>query len=172
MFFPSSSSNYRPPQPPPEPTQQQRQAALQQQQQQQHTLQLPQRQTDLDEEEEDDWDEEEENEEKQPDNTEALKILLSSMDEEQSQRYEAYRRTKFSKAPIKKLVSNVLGQQIPPQATMIMAGVGKIFVGEIVELAKEVQEEWGHEGAISPAHLREAYRRYQRDKHVTLIPNN
>jgi transcription initiation factor TFIID subunit 11 len=62
----------------------------------------------------------------------------------------------------------------------VVAGFSKVYVGEIVEkgkchlelvtkdihiiIAKEIMEEWGHTGAIRPEHLREAHRRYKKDK--------
>jgi transcription initiation factor TFIID subunit 11 len=43
----------------------------------------------------------------------------------------------------------------------VVAGFSKVYVGEIVEKAREVMEEWGHTGAIRPEHIREAHRRYK-----------
>ena len=44
----------------------------------------------------------------------------------------------------------------------MISGVGKIFVGEIVETALDVMAERGEVGPIGPEHLREAFRRYQK----------
>jgi transcription initiation factor TFIID subunit 11 len=43
-----------------------------------------------------------------------------------------------------------------------VSGVAKVFVGEMVESALEVMDECGDTGPITPAHLREAFRRYQK----------
>ena len=46
------------------------------------------------------------------------------------------------------------------EQTIVLAGLAKLFVGNIVETAREVMEERG-ERAIMPRHLREAHRRCQ-----------
>ena len=45
---------------------------------------------------------------------------------------------------------------------LVVSGVGKIFVGEMVESALEIMDERGESGPIAPEHLREAFRRYQK----------
>ena len=44
---------------------------------------------------------------------------------------------------------------------MAVSGVGKVFVGEMVELARAVQRERHESGPIMPVHLYEAYLRYK-----------
>jgi transcription initiation factor TFIID subunit 11 len=61
-------------------------------------------------------------------------LLLDSFDDEQTHRYEAYRRAHFPKAAIRKLVHNQLGYPVPLSIGIIVAGVSKVFVGELVEL--------------------------------------
>lgn len=36
-----------------------------------------------------------------------------------------------------------------------------MFTGEIIELALQIQRQWGDEGPLLPDHLREAWRRYK-----------
>jgi transcription initiation factor TFIID subunit 11 len=43
----------------------------------------------------------------------------------------------------------------------VISGFAKVFVGEIVERAKEVQMLHGDEGPLAPEHLREAWRLYK-----------
>ena len=43
----------------------------------------------------------------------------------------------------------------------VVAGVAKVFVGEIVEKARHIQQKRGEHGSLSPDHLREAYIEYQ-----------
>ncbi|GME82611.1 unnamed protein product [Ambrosiozyma monospora] len=68
------------------------------------------------------------------------------MDNDQLNRYEFFRRTNLNGNVIKRLVNNATGQSnITANFAKILAGVGKVFVGEIVEKAKEVQRgvnEW------------------------------
>ena len=46
------------------------------------------------------------------------------------------------------------------RSVMLMCGVAKVYVGEVVELARSVMDEWGERDApLEPRHLREAKRR-------------
>jgi transcription initiation factor TFIID subunit 11 len=44
---------------------------------------------------------------------------------------------------------------------VVLSGFSKVLVGEIVERAKEIQTLRGDDGALQPAHLREAWRLYK-----------
>ena len=50
---------------------------------------------------------------------------------------------------------------INPSTVIVVAGIAKVFVGELVEEARMVLEEWGDgpDSAIMPAHIVEAHRR-------------
>jgi transcription initiation factor TFIID subunit 11 len=106
---------------------------------------------------------EEEEEEADPETKERaaeLKTLLDTFTPEQLRRYECYRRSSFPKAAIKKLMSAASGQpSINPNLAIVMAGITKVFVGEMVETAKGVMEELKEDGPVRPKHLREAHRR-------------
>ncbi|ORZ21929.1 hTAFII28-like protein conserved region-domain-containing protein [Lobosporangium transversale] len=93
---------------------------------------------------------------------EELKALLDCFSEEQLQRYEVYRRSVLSKSTIKKLVGTILNQQVTQTMAFVVAGFCKVFVGEMVEKAREVMEDWGETGPIRPEHLREAQRRHKK----------
>jgi transcription initiation factor TFIID subunit 11 len=43
----------------------------------------------------------------------------------------------------------------------VISGFAKVFVGEIVEMARDVQVLHGDEGALKPEHMREAWRLYK-----------
>lgn len=80
-----------------------------------------------------------------------------------------------------KVIQQTTGQQVSQPVAQIVAGFGKVFVGEIVEkgehagsahltfdlypcdsaIARAVQARRGETGPLSPDHLREAYRLYQ-----------
>ncbi|ORY89889.1 TAFII28-domain-containing protein [Syncephalastrum racemosum] len=92
------------------------------------------------------------------------RILLENFSNEQLQRYEGYRRSALNRTNVKRLVSHVLNQQCSQTMSIVVAGFTKVYVGEIIEKAREVMEEWGHTGAIRPEHLREADRRYKKEK--------
>lgn len=78
------------------------------------------------------------------------------------------------------MIQQTTGQQVSQPVAQIVAGVGKVFVGEIVEKgafficmclyrfdlcilppARQVQLGRRESGALTPDHLREAYRMYQ-----------
>ncbi|KAJ1938531.1 transcription initiation factor TFIID subunit 11, partial [Linderina macrospora] len=94
---------------------------------------------------------------------EEVRELWDQLSEEQQQRYGVYRRTALSKSAVRRLASSVLGQQISPTLSFVIAGFSKVFVGEIVERAVAIQGERGDQGPLTPAHLREAYRQYKKE---------
>ncbi|KAJ1645435.1 transcription initiation factor TFIID subunit 11 [Coemansia asiatica] len=101
---------------------------------------------------------------------EEIGLLLEQMTDEQRQRYEVYRRTALNKGAIKKLVGHILNQQISSTLSFVIAGFSKVFVGEIVELAVQIQSERGENGPLKPEHLREAYRLCKKDSQVCSAP--
>ncbi|KAI8054668.1 hTAFII28-like protein conserved region-domain-containing protein [Syncephalis plumigaleata] len=90
-----------------------------------------------------------------------LRMLMSVFSEEQLQRYEVYRRSALSKSAVRKLVASILQQTISPTMAFVVAGFTKVFVGEIIEIARDVMEETEQTGPLRPEHLREALRRYK-----------
>eukprot|EP01090_Pellita_catalonica_P000204 TRINITY_DN10142_c0_g1_i1.p1 TRINITY_DN10142_c0_g1~~TRINITY_DN10142_c0_g1_i1.p1 ORF type:complete len:169 (+),score=38.60 TRINITY_DN10142_c0_g1_i1:65-508(+) len=88
-----------------------------------------------------------------------MKSILSKLTDEQSQRYEYFRRSSFPRAAIKRIMQSISGASIGLRTIIVMAGISKIFVGELVEESRTVMTEWNQEGPIMPEHLREAYRR-------------
>ncbi|GMM31431.1 TATA-binding protein-associated factor [Martiniozyma asiatica (nom. inval.)] len=70
---------------------------------------------------------------------ERKRLLLDSMDQEQEQRYETFRRSNLNINGIRKLVNGATSINVPNDFAKIIAGVGKLFVGQIVEKAKDVQ---------------------------------
>ncbi|SCW02800.1 LAFE_0F14554g1_1 [Lachancea fermentati] len=69
------------------------------------------------------------------DQSEQLNLLLTNLDEEQMNRFEVFRRTSLAKNNVKKISSMVTNQTVAANIILLLAGVGKIFVGEIVEKA-------------------------------------
>lgn len=97
---------------------------------------------------------------------EAFYSQISTLSEEDIHRYETFRRTNLPKGTIKKLINIVIGQAVNPNIVIGVAGICKVFIGEMVVEAKAVQAEEGHKGPLLPSHIHEAYRRlYKR------IPN-
>ncbi|EAU83511.2 TAF11 [Coprinopsis cinerea okayama7 len=92
-----------------------------------------------------------------------LKVLMDNFTPEQYDRFEAYRRHLLPKQAVRKVIQQTLGQQVSQPVAQIIAGFSKVFVGEMVEKARQVQARRGETGPLSPDHLREAYRMYQEE---------
>eukprot|EP01125_Pyxidicula_operculata_P000735 TRINITY_DN10687_c0_g1_i1.p1 TRINITY_DN10687_c0_g1~~TRINITY_DN10687_c0_g1_i1.p1 ORF type:complete len:252 (-),score=72.27 TRINITY_DN10687_c0_g1_i1:171-926(-) len=85
--------------------------------------------------------------------------IIKQFTPEQTERFGAYKRSAFTKGAIKKYMNIVSGCKVNHNTVIVMAGITKIFVGEIIEAAKEIMDEYGETGPIRPEHLREAYQR-------------
>ncbi|KAG9250288.1 hTAFII28-like protein conserved region-domain-containing protein [Emericellopsis atlantica] len=116
-------------------------------------------------------------------------MLVESMDKEQMARYENWRASKLQDSVVKRVVNATVSQSVPPTVSMAVRSVTKLFAGELVELARQVQAEMITAGEVQseaprppsltalpeetneeldlrraplrPEHLREAWRRYK-----------
>lgn len=95
-----------------------------------------------------------------PDKMAKMQTILSQFTEEQMSRYESFRRSGFQKSNMKRLLVSITGsQKISIPMTIVVSGIAKMFVGELVETAKIVMAERKDSGPIRPCHIRESYRR-------------
>lgn len=90
---------------------------------------------------------------------EQMKFLLDMFSEDQLRRYETFRRVGFPRQAIKKLMVRVLDQQVNQNSVIVVSGIAKVYVGELVEEARKVMDDVGETGPIQPSHLLEAQRR-------------
>lgn len=89
-----------------------------------------------------------------------MQAILSQFTEEQMSRYESFRRAGFQKSNMKRLLASITGtQKISVPMTIVVSGIAKMFVGELVETARIVMTERKESGPVRPCHIREAYRR-------------
>ncbi|KAK4270617.1 hypothetical protein QN277_019401 [Acacia crassicarpa] len=106
-----------------------------------------------------------------PDKMAKMQAMLSQFTEEQMSRYESFRRAGFQKANMKRLLASITGtQKISVPMTIVVSGIAKMFVGDVVETARIVMKERKESGPIRPCHLREAYRRLKLEGKVFKRP--
>ncbi|MED6180968.1 hypothetical protein PIB30_014947 [Stylosanthes scabra] len=106
-----------------------------------------------------------------PDKMAKMQAILSQFTEEQMSRYESFRRAGFQKSNMKRLLASITGtQKISVPMTIVVSGIAKMFVGEVVETARIVMQERKESGPIRPCHLREAYRRLKLEGKVFKRP--
>ena len=96
----------------------------------------------------------------------SMRTLLSSFTPEQLQRYETFRRVGFNRPAVKKLIQRVYygegsgaAAAVNPNSLIIVAGVAKVFTGELVEMARAIMDQAGESGPITPFYILEAHRR-------------
>lgn len=75
-------------------------------------------------------------------NDDQFKLLVLNLDEEQSNRFEVFHRTSLNKGQVKKLASTVCNQTISENLRVFIQSIGKVFAGEIIELALDVRKKW------------------------------
>lgn len=95
----------------------------------------------------------------QPVDPDRMQAILSKFSPEQMRRYECYRRSGFQKANMRRVLQSVAGCTVSLPMTIVMSGIAKMFVGELVETGRLVMTERKDSGPLRPCHVREAYRR-------------
>lgn len=90
---------------------------------------------------------------------ENLRMLIEAFDTEQADRYDMWRRVKLNKAVVRRvgcwrglggtrwaneiqLVNQTLSQSVPQSIVTTVNGYTKLFVGELIERARDVLAEW------------------------------
>ena len=111
----------------------------------------------------DDEEDEMANDEARGADREKMAEMLRYFTPEQMDRYECYRRSSLPKPALRRVFQAVTGTILNPNGLIVLAAVGKLFVGELVELAREIADDEGVSDLdeIKPAHVREAHRRME-----------
>lgn len=97
-----------------------------------------------------------------------MRAVLATFTPEQMSRYECYRRSGFQRANMRRLLQSVSGAPVSVPMTIVISGIAKMFVGELVEIGRIVMTERNETGPIRPTHIREAYRRLKLEGKVPL----
>ncbi|KAI1305619.1 histone-fold-containing protein [Xylaria venustula] len=114
---------------------------------------------------------------------ELVALLKSKMDDVQFDRYEVWHRQSIKPQDVKRHINSVTSQSCPTNVHQMMQVVCKMYLGDIVEAARDIQKEWidlgekqtdleddnlepsnelskyRRQAPLRPDHLREAYRR-------------
>ncbi|CAJ0577189.1 unnamed protein product, partial [Mesorhabditis spiculigera] len=68
-----------------------------------------------------------------------LQVLISNFSQDQLNRYEAYRRSTFPKAAVRRLIHQHTSIAPTQQVVIAISGLAKVFVGELIEEALKCQ---------------------------------
>lgn len=92
--------------------------------------------------------------------SEEMVELVNIFTEEQMNRYESYRRSSLPKSVLKRIFQSFTGTVLNSNGVIVLAAVGKLFIGELVELAREVADNHGLSDLepVQPLQLKEAFR--------------
>jgi len=91
---------------------------------------------------------------------EKMQLLVSQFTEDQLDRYAMYRRSALPKTTVKKIMQTITGSSVGQNVVIAMAGIAKVFAGEVIEEALTSMQDLGEAGQpVRPKHLREAVRR-------------
>ncbi|KAF2261702.1 hypothetical protein CC78DRAFT_535428 [Lojkania enalia] len=70
------------------------------------------------------------------------RILMEAMDANQSDRYATYRRIRLKREIVRRLVNQTLSQSVPQPVIIAVTSYSKGFIGELVDRALTVRDEW------------------------------
>ena len=91
---------------------------------------------------------------------ERMQLLVSHFTEDQLDRYAMYRRAALPKTTVKKIMQTITGSSVGQNVVIAMAGIAKVFAGEVIEEALTSMQDLGEAGQpVRPKHLREAVRK-------------
>ncbi|MCJ1269678.1 hypothetical protein MMC22_009570 [Lobaria immixta] len=68
-----------------------------------------------------------------------LNVLVDAFNQDQNDRYDMFRRIKLKKETVRKIANQTLSQSVPPNVITTISGSTKVFIGNLIERAREVQ---------------------------------
>ena len=95
-----------------------------------------------------------------------MQLLVSAFSNEQLDQYELFRGQTVPKGGIRRIMQRLCGTTVPSNAVIAMAGITKVYVGEIVEAACQARDRLGDVGPLLPKHVREAVRTLKKKRKV------
>ncbi|WVR05789.1 hypothetical protein IAU60_002814 [Kwoniella sp. DSM 27419] len=82
-------------------------------------------------------------------------MLREQLDPDQAKRFDTFSTVALNKNAIKRLNRDLYDQHCSPQVCMVVAGMAKIFIADVIELAKDLQPYSAHPtGPLQPYHLK------------------
>lgn len=69
-------------------------------------------------------------------------VLLNALTPAEQDRFVAFRRANLHRPTVRKLVNQTLSQSVPQSIINVVNGYTKTFVGELLDIALDVQLEW------------------------------
>ncbi|WIA14954.1 hypothetical protein OEZ85_001665 [Tetradesmus obliquus] len=94
------------------------------------------------------------------------KECFDAMTEAQRNRLEAYIRSNLQKKTMKKVLQELTGLTLNDRLVIAISSITKMFVGELVETARQIAAREGHSGALLPSHIRQAHAALSADGRV------
>ena len=87
--------------------------------------------------------------------------FLSVATPDQLERFEHWVRSKFPRAAMRRLMAELVGNS-NERGAIVLSAIAKMFVGDLIETARENMTSMGEAGPITPSRLRRAHRQAQR----------
>jgi hypothetical protein len=72
------------------------------------------------------------------------------------ERYEYSRRASFKSSAMKRLIAELSGGAVDDESVIVVRGIAKLFVAELIELASDIRDATDPRSAITPAHITDA----------------